>query len=404
MERTSSSPHLRLISDAAFLRLLVSALLALGCFLLASGGSFTLQDFRCFYTAGQMLRHCPLLLFDVHTQQQWQHALVGDTLVLPFYHPAYEALLYLPLTPFSFRSAYFLYAACNLLLLWLCYLAAPRPNSTSPATSRTALFFLSFPVLLIILIGQNALWVLLAVCLAYNALTHGRDGRAGILLGLVTFKLAVIIPLAVLIGIRRGRRFLAAFALTFAAVMGLSVWITGLSATREFLHLLTGAALAGNQGVQQQIDSAVWLRTMPNLAGLFYLFGSEHLGAHVAFAFNLAASLSLLGLCAWIQRRATRDATAFSAAILCTVLVSPHLNLYDLAIVVLPFLLLSHRWLKHIALLWFLLPPVLYAVGRLTWFAPVVVVPLLLLAICLAQFRREAHDGAAAPSATPAYS
>jgi hypothetical protein len=397
----TTSPRPRNSTDAIFLGLLVSCLLAAGCFLLSAGASFPLQDWRCFYCAGQMLRHCPTLLFDVRTQQHWQQQLVGGDMILPFYHPAYEALLYLPFTGLSFRIAYFVYAAVNLLLLWLCYLAAPRAvMGTRPA----AIVFLGFPLLLTVLIGQNALWMLLAVCLAWRAQTEGRDDRTGILLGLVSFKLAVILPLAFFVTLRRGRRVATAFGLTFAVVMALSCWLTGAGATREFLHLIARAAVAGNQAPQQQVASAVWLRTMPDLAGLLYLLGSERLGSHAAFALNLAALLPVAAVAAWVQRRSKSDATAFSTAVVATVLISPHLNMYDLSLLVLPFLLLSHRWLKYVALLWFLLPPALYAIGHLTWFAPVVIVPLLLFAVCLAQLRREQTEPATSNLATPAYS
>lgn len=399
---SSSSVKRRWMTDAVFLQLLVSCLVALCCYLLASGHTFTLQDFRCFYAAGQMLRHAPSLLFDFHAQEQWQRALV-DVEVVPFYHPAYEALLYLPLTAFSLRHAYLLYAACNLLLLWLCWLAAPRPSSASLATSRTALLFLSFPVLFTIFIGQDTLWVLLAMCFAYTALTKHRDFRAGILIGLVTFNLATVLPFGLLIGIRRGRRFLVAFTGTFSLLAGLSVWLTGVSATGEFLRRLAGAAVAGHEGMRQRAEFAVSFDAMPNLAGLFYLLGSHRLGAHVSIAINLAGAPLLLGFYAWIQRRAMHDATAFSAALLGTVLVSPHLYLYSLSLLVLPFLLLSHRWLKYVALLWFVLPPALIALGGLTWFAPAVVIPIALLAICISEVRREADHTVDAAATAPAY-
>ena len=68
-------------------------------------------------------------------------------------------------------------------------------------------------------------------------------------------------------------------------------------------------------------------------------------------------------------------------------LVSPHLYVYDLAVLPVVFLTVSSRWLKGIAAVWFLLPPLLYLISfpYLMWFAPAVIVPLLLLAVCLFQ-------------------
>lgn len=393
----------RRTTEAVLLWLAVCFSLAAWSFLLSHGPALLVQDFRAFYTAGHMLRHCPSLLFNLDAQQKWQHDVIGGAGLLPFFHPAYETLLYAPLSLLPFKAAYAVYAVWNMVLLWLCYLASPVGNSGfSQLRRRPLLFFLSFPLLLTIFVGQNSLLLLLALCLVYNALSKDQDGRAGVLLGLITFKLATIVPLAFLLCIRRGRRFLAGFALTFAAVMALSVWITGVSATREFLHLLAGATLASDHSVQSQRHAAVWLHAMPNLEGLLYLCGSGHLAPHAAFALNATLTLLILAAGAYLVRRATRESTAFSAAILCAVLVSPHLYIYDFAALVLPLLLLQHRWLKYVAALWFTLPPLLYAIGFLTWFAPAVAIPLLLLALCMAQFRREQSQSTPAASTAPA--
>jgi hypothetical protein len=388
----------RWTAEAVLIWLAVCCLLGVCFFLVSQGPGLAAQDIRAFYAAGHMLRHCPSLLFNLSAQRQWQHDVVGGARALPFFHPAYETLLYAPLSLLPFKAAYAAYLVLNLVLLWVCYLVSPAGNSAfSQATRRPVLFFLSFPLLLTIFVGQNSLLLLLALCLVYNELSKGRNHRAGVLLGLVTFKLATIVPLAFLLSIRRGRRFLAGFALTFAATIGLSVWITGLSGTRDFLHLLAGATLASDHSVQSQRQAAVWLHAMPNLAGLLYLCGSGHFTAHTAFALNAAVTLLVLGGGAYLQRRATRESMAFSAAVLCAVLASPHLYIYDYSALVLPLLLLSHRWLKYVAVLWFLEPPVLYAAGLLTWFAPAVAIPLLLLAICVAEFRTQPAEGNMGP-------
>jgi hypothetical protein len=343
-----------------------------------------------------MLRHSRPLLYDLDTQFQWQHAVSGGSVLLPFYHVAYEALLYIPFTSFSYRTAYLVYAGWNMLLLWLCYLVSPPGSSIFAGAKRPALFFLSFPLLLCVFVGQNALLILLAISLTYKAIADGRDHRAGFLLGLVTFKLAVIVPLAFLLTVRRGRRFLVGFLLSSVSLVALSVWIAGISGTRECLRMLGTATLASDHTVETQRRIAVWLHAMPNLTGLLYLCGSGHLLPRAAFALNIAVTLLVLALGAYIQRRARSEAVAFSAALLCTLLASPHLHVYDFSSLVLPILLLSHRWLKYAAILWFVVPPLLYAIGFLTWFAPAVVIPIALLAICIAQFRGEAR--AASPA------
>jgi hypothetical protein len=387
--RTDTGARAHITSDAVFLYVLVCVLLMLACYLLLTiPGPFN-QDFRAFYAAGQMLLHLPSHMYSLAAQEHWQDASAGGSSVLPFYHPAYEALLYAPLSLLRFHTAYLVYAVCNMLLLWVCYLVSPDGSGVFGTTGRPLLFFLSSPVLLAIFVGQNSLWMLLAFSLVYNALTRDQDARAGVLLGLASFKLATIGPLALLLCIRRGRRFTLAFAATSAALLGLSILLTGPSGAADFLHLLTGATLAVDNNIAAQHTTAVLLSSMPNVAGLLYLLGSAHLPSPVPFVLNLVFTLLILGCGGWIQRRAPEERVAFSAAIVCAVLVSPHLYIYDYSALLLPLLLLSHRALKYIAVPWFLLPPALYMYAFLTWFAPAVILALALLAVCIVEFRKE---------------
>ena len=390
---TKPASDSRLTADALFVGVLACCVLGVSCFLLAQGGALSRQDFRIFYTAPQMLLHCPSQLYDLAAQQQWQYRVAGGVQVLPFYHPAYEVLLYLPLTLFSFKAAYLVYAACYMLLLWVCYLVSPLGNSPFAGRRRYALFFLSFPLLLTIFFGQNSLLMLLGLCLAYNAITQCKDLRAGIILGLLIFKLATIAPLALLLCMRRGRRFLGGFLVASSASLALSALLVGVNGTKDFLHFLSGATLAANPGIQSHVQVA--LQDMPNLSGLLYLCGVARLNAHIALAANLTATLIVLAAGAYIQRRSTSEAVAYSAAILCAVLVSPHVYIYDFAALVLPMLLLAHRWLKYVAIIWFTLPAFLYCFGFLDWFAFAGIIPLLLLAVCIAQFRDEPQQTSA---------
>jgi len=392
----------RWTADAVLLWLFVCCVLAVVLVLGSRGPALNTQDFRCFYAAGQMLRHSRSLLYDLTAQLHWQRVASGGNVLLPFYHPAYETLLYAPLTLLTFKTAYLLYAACNMVLLWVCYLVSCGGSSPFSTSRRPVLLFLSFPLLLAIFVGQNSLLMLLAFTLAYNALASGNDRRAGLILGLAIFKLATVVPLALLLTVRRGRRFAIGFLTTSAACIALSILLTGIHGTRDFFRLIAGATLAADHSIETQRATAVWLHSMPNVEGLLYLCGTGHLSPHTAFALNAAATLLLLAACAWMLRRTVNNSVAFSAAILGAVLVSPHLYIYDFSALILPFLLLSHRWLKYVAILWFLLLPALYAYGFLTWFAPAVVIPLALLALCFAQVRSERDEVSVARQTAPA--
>ena len=180
----------------------------------------TYYDFRSFYAAGYLLLHQPTQLFDLSAQR-----LVQDTLIarinpaLPFYHPAFEALLYAPLAFFTYRTAYIVYAVVNLLLLGICYLLAPQP--TDPFTRkfpRALLFFACFPAFFCVAAGQDSMFFLLLLCLVWRAFERGDDIAAGILLGLGLFKLQLVVALVVFLIARRGTRLLRSFLPTAAEI------------------------------------------------------------------------------------------------------------------------------------------------------------------------------------------
>src|SRR6266567_8652820 len=73
-------------------------------------------DFRQLYAAGYMVKTGQRYeLYDYDLQTQIENNVVGpsDT-PLPFNHLPYEAILFAPLSAFSYRTAYFIFLAINL--------------------------------------------------------------------------------------------------------------------------------------------------------------------------------------------------------------------------------------------------------------------------------------------------
>src|SRR5206468_6454776 len=78
-------------------------------------------DFRANYTAGYMLRTGqPLYNYTLEMEVQ-SRKISPETVAAPFIHPAYEALLYVPLSLFSYLQAYWLWFALNLIILIYVY-------------------------------------------------------------------------------------------------------------------------------------------------------------------------------------------------------------------------------------------------------------------------------------------
>jgi hypothetical protein len=342
----------------------------------------TYYDFRAFYAAGSLLLHHPSQLFDLHAQGLAQDALIAPiSPPLPFYHPAFEALLYAPLALFTYRSAYILYAVFNLLLLGVCYFVAPQP--TDPLTQkipRSLLFFLSFPAFFCIAEGQDSLLFLLLLCLLWRALERGQDLTAGILLGLGLFKVQLVAALVLFLVARRGTRLLRSFLPAAAALALLSVGITGLKGAAQWIHLLSSAVGALYEGRHAQLLIAVHPRAMPTLNGLLYILGGQFLPPDASWALNLILLLATFIATLGIVRRTSKLSDAFSAAVAAALLLSPHLYLYDYVLLIPALLLLTGRAQRIFLALYCILPFILFALRGLDWLAPMAILPAAILA------------------------
>src|SRR5437588_1990266 len=93
-------------------------------------------DFRANYTAGYMLRtNKPL--YDYAAELEAQNRVVSrEAVALPFIHPAYEALIYAPLSFLSYLEAFWLWFVVNLgFLVSIYYLLRPELNALSIVAS-----------------------------------------------------------------------------------------------------------------------------------------------------------------------------------------------------------------------------------------------------------------------------
>ena len=363
-----------------------------------------LYDFRAFYSAGYLVLHEPSHLFDIATQTANQNAVVCPMWRgVPFYHPAYEALLYAPFTLLSYRHAYLAYMAWNLLLVLGCYWLAPKAVGDAVArVPRSVLLFAGFPVFMTIVEGQNSILFLLAVCLVWRAMERKRMGVAGLLLGLAVFKLPVVVVVAALMSVRLGRRFLGGVVAGSAAMLLVSVGLTGVEGTKEWLGLLVSASVASHLSHKAQAVAAVYAAAMPSLNGLLFVCGGRWLRPVMSMGIDAAASAAVLAAGVYVVRRAGSLGVAFCAAVCSALLLSPHLYLYDYTLMLFPVLLLRGR--AHVAFtaVFYVLPYVLFAWKGLDEFAFVAVVPVGFLASAVWESVSAGDVGWEAAGARPA--
>ena len=344
-----------------------------------------LYDFRAFYGAGWLLLHHPTQLFDLSVQTAVQNAVVCPMWRgVPFYHPAYEALLYAPFTLLSYRFAYIAFAVFNLLLLALCYRLAPSANDPRIAkVPRSLLLFLCFPTFMAIAEGQDSIVFLLIACLLWRALDSGRDRTAGLLLALGLFKLQIALGLlfflALYLPAPRRARLLLSWVPSAAAVALTCLLITGPRGMATWFRLIASSSVATHESHHIQSVVAVYPKAMPTLNGLLYVCGARLLPTRVSFALDLFLSVLVLAAAVYLIRKTRNTPVAFCAALAATLLLSPHLYLYDYVLLLFPVLLLTERRQPLLTALVYALPFILFAIRGLDWFALMAVVPALFL-------------------------
>ena len=163
--------------------LAVAALVLAGLFSLIDGFAHNRNqtlDFATFYTAGRIVRQgLSRHLYQLPVQRQIQHPFADA--FLPYLHPPFEALLFVPLTVFSYPHALLVWDALN-LLVW--GLVAFRLRETGYRLGKAVWWGLCAVFLLaILMLGQDTLLLAAVFLLSFLALKRGRERAAGIWLG-----------------------------------------------------------------------------------------------------------------------------------------------------------------------------------------------------------------------------
>jgi Glycosyltransferase family 87 len=351
-----------------------SLLVLLGVkFLLFPSGLTERMDFRQLYAAGYQARTDPANLYDYEHQKAVQDALVSKAEgLLPFIRPAYEVLVFVPLSYLPYRSAYLCFLGFNLLLLLACFFAC-QEDFSHPGTfaqPRSGLqMFLFYPVIVAILQGQDSILLLLGFCLAYRSLKSGRLALAGVLLGLMMFKFQITIPLATFLLFRYASvSFFAGLAGGSALVYALSILTVGWNAFVSFgrvLLLTNSASLA--QGAPNGVLGVV-PRAMPNLKGLISAMAMGRVSGTVVVMVTLVLSAAIaIRLIQKLRFRRPSLESSFSLAATGALLLSYYIHLQDLTVLLLPLGLMADvknlnltraNWLLYLA------PPLLVILGH----------------------------------------
>ena len=289
------------------------------------------QDFTIYYTAARLLRNGQAsALYNLTAQYQTQLTFAHVPIrqgPLPYNHPPFEALLFVPFTLLEYWPAYLLWTAINLLMLVVSVTLLRRhfrPLAAVPPIFLGLGAIAFFPLAMGIIQGQDVILLLLLFVLAVICLDRGNDAAAGALLASGLFRPQLVIALVVLVAIRRWRVLIGFAPVTFV-LAGISVAIMGWRGPIDYARFVL--RLEGTEA------RAFGPEAVPNLRGLIAsLPGLSASGRWTALL--IFVSSMVVFFVALRRIRNGRDSIIFSSSLaaVTTILVSFHALVYDLTL------------------------------------------------------------------------
>jgi len=277
------------------------------------------EDFSVFYRQAEMIR-------------------CGQAARLQDMHPPFEVLLFVPFTYVNFMAAYLLWTFLNVTMMAVS-LGMVRGMFGEVGGLNRLLVVLAAtgfaPAVRAILQGQDSVLLLFLVSLGLWLLTRGNDAWAGAALGAGLFKFHIVIPLALVLAVRRPRLLvgLGSVGGALAAISAMMLGWHGLAGYVQFVLRTENHGAGGTAAA-----------AMPNLHGLIAEFAgkSDGGGATVpaiirsiagSTAGSIAGSIAILGIALLlVGRRGTSIRFAFAVGSVTCVLVSYHTVIHDLTL------------------------------------------------------------------------
>ena len=310
-------------------------------------------DFSALYTAGLLVRRGEgASLYDRREQWKLQQEFAPNVEIrkgpMPFIRPPFAALVFVPLTYFSYPVAFAIWSFTKVCLLWLTATVLPRQTPflrSYPPWFEALLCLGLFPIFLDLLQGQDAILLLLVVTATLNRLQSGKDMAAGAILALGLFKFHLIIPMAIILWLGGRARILTGFLPVAAGLVAISCGISGTSVFSTYPAYLLSLNRATGVGV-------VTAQSMPNIRGLLTAFLGRAPYPGPIHWMLLPVALGAMAFTARFWR--SRINTGFSGlalgyclSLLVAILTSYYVYSYDMALLIVPLLLLGGKFLDQ---------------------------------------------------------
>jgi hypothetical protein len=291
-------------------------------------------DFLHFYVMGNMAAEGRGdLLYDAQAQRAEQERLVpaSQGIWYPPINGPQMAVLFAGFATLPYLWAAIVWAVLTMLLyaacVWAVWRECPSLRAHTRVVTLAALGFPPFYALL--LCGQTSALTLVCVTLAYLALRADRKWWAGVALGSLIIKPHLGPAVAVVMLVRREWRVIGGALAAIGVQWGVSALVLGVGPLLAYFQMLRlGPGLASLlEPTPSQMHSLrpFWELLLPQFS--------------IALAFYLVTSAMVLALTVRLWRTSVPLGIRYSGLILATLLVSPHVGVYELVLLAPAFIL-----------------------------------------------------------------
>lgn len=286
-------------------------------------------------------------LYDYEAEKAfWKKNIDPDVPVVPYTRPPFYALEQSVIGFMPLKTAFTVCIVVSLVLIIGFLVWAGRQYGEE----GLMLAAMCMPSLIGLSHGQDTAIVLTLLTAGYWLKQKGHDGWAGAVFGLVLFKFHLLIGLALALLAARQWRMLRSFAAVGLAEAAVSVALIGVNGIRPYIEFVQRA---------DQLPPHPAIQKMPNLAGLCSNLGLMDVPV-------LVGVLALMVVAAAMYAARTGPWwCVYLAGMAASLLISPHIFLYDLGILLpaLPagYFFSKSKWTRAACVL--LCSPVPYMAG-----------------------------------------
>jgi hypothetical protein len=298
-------------------------------------------DFLHLYTLGLLAAsHRGAELYDMNAQAALAAQRVPEAAgirYLPLYPPQ-VSILFAPLAHLSYGWALIMWWTCSVAVYCICCYSVWRacPNLRDRG-GTVALLAIAFPAFFhLIAWGQTSAIALAFFTLMFFLLRERREFLAGLALGSLIFKPQLGLAAAIVFVSLGAWKTVLGAALSAAAQLSTGVFYYDLEPTRRWFFMLRHV-----RGVFPLLEPKLYqTHSLRTFWSMLIPWAGASFGLYV---FSAAVVLGLTVAC-WKRSPAAPLAMRYSVLLLASVLVAPHLTVYDLVILAPAFILMAD-WL-----------------------------------------------------------